>query len=582
MTTSKALMISNQTPRFLFPHIGYNSNSHKTALIQVHSNENLRSQIDVHICSLQNRSVLIHTKAILKGEVEGWTQGSFYHFEFSELQEEGEFYFDCEALGIQSYPFKISKELVFKETISDLLFYFKGQRSTDKWDRADQKAPLFGTDQRFDVRGGWYDASGDYSKYLSHLSYANFMNPQQTPLVAWSLFESADVLADKETLYYKQIRERMNQEALHGCDFLMRMFNQEFKCFYKTLFDKWSKDTEQRELCSYKTQLGVKEQNWQAGFRHGAGLSIAALAKAGAQSERGNWLPEMYLETAQIAYAELIEDNKTWLEDGQENIIDNYTALIAAIELFKATQENNYWHQARLWTGRLLENFDSNESWSGFFKVREGERVFYHAAEAGLPLIALMMALEIEEEPTNRKRITLGIQRGLEFELGITSEVNNPFELARQYAPDAPKSEPKTRFFMPHDNETGYWWQGENARLASLATLGYKASQFEEFTDLSEALTAYADSQLDWILGKNPYDTCMMQGKGRNNPVYEEGWPNAPGGICNGITAGFFDEADIDFIPITPETDCGDQRWRWGEQWIPHGAWFILATSYRA
>jgi len=26
---------------------------------------------------------------------------------------------------------------------------------------------------RVDVHGGWYDASGDRSKYLSHLSYAN-------------------------------------------------------------------------------------------------------------------------------------------------------------------------------------------------------------------------------------------------------------------------------------------------------------------------------------------------------------------------------------------------------------------------
>ena len=36
--------------------------------------------------------------------------------------------------------------------------------------------------KRADLHGGWYDASGDVSKYLSHLSYANYMNPQQTPL----------------------------------------------------------------------------------------------------------------------------------------------------------------------------------------------------------------------------------------------------------------------------------------------------------------------------------------------------------------------------------------------------------------
>ena len=46
-----------------------------------------------------------------------------------------------------------------------------------------------------DVHGGWYDASGDVSKYLSHLSYANYLNPQQTPLAVWGLLEAADLEA---------------------------------------------------------------------------------------------------------------------------------------------------------------------------------------------------------------------------------------------------------------------------------------------------------------------------------------------------------------------------------------------------
>ncbi|MDC7235168.1 MAG: hypothetical protein PQJ58_18180, partial [Spirochaetales bacterium] len=52
---------------------------------------------------------------------------------------------------------------------------------------ADARAPVWGTEERRDVSGGWYDASGDTSKYLSHLSYAGRMSPQQTPLVVWVL-----------------------------------------------------------------------------------------------------------------------------------------------------------------------------------------------------------------------------------------------------------------------------------------------------------------------------------------------------------------------------------------------------------
>ena len=72
---------------------------------------------------------------------------------------------------------------------------------------------------RRDVSGGWFDASGDCSKYLSHLSYANFMNPQQTPLLAWALMAGRAALPAQPRWF----DERMVDEALHGADFLLRM-----------------------------------------------------------------------------------------------------------------------------------------------------------------------------------------------------------------------------------------------------------------------------------------------------------------------------------------------------------------------
>src|SRR5207248_4039708 len=46
-----------------------------------------------------------------------------------------------------------------------------------------------------DVHGGWYDATGDYGKHLSHLDRSTYHNPQQTPLVVYALFEAHDRLA---------------------------------------------------------------------------------------------------------------------------------------------------------------------------------------------------------------------------------------------------------------------------------------------------------------------------------------------------------------------------------------------------
>jgi len=44
--------------------------------------------------------------------------------------------------------------------------------------------------------------------------------------------------------------------------------------------------------------------------------------------------------------------------------------------------------------------------------------------------------------------------------------------------------------------------------------------------------------QLSWIVGRNPFDSSMLQGRGRNNADYSSDFPNLPGGIVNGITSG--------------------------------------------
>jgi hypothetical protein len=136
------------------------------------------------------------------------------------------------------------------------------------------------------------------------------------------------------------------------------------------------------------------------------------------------------------------------------------------------------------------------------------------------------------------------------------------------------------QFFIPHDNESGYWWQGENARLASLASAALMMLPHSKDTQQRKELVAYAQTALGWIFGHNPFDACMMQGRGANNPQYEPGYWNAPGGVCNGITAGLEDESDIDFL--SPQQTEPRHSWRWSEQWIVHGAWLFHALSQAA
>src|SRR5205085_266451 len=93
---------------------------------------------------------------------------------------------------MRSEPFRIADKIYADAFPPAILSYFRSQREGEPYLTADRSIPFVGTrNSRADVHGGWYDASGDVSKYLSHLSYANTMNPQQTPLVVWALAKAA-------------------------------------------------------------------------------------------------------------------------------------------------------------------------------------------------------------------------------------------------------------------------------------------------------------------------------------------------------------------------------------------------------
>jgi hypothetical protein len=229
----------------------------------------------------------------------------------------------------------------------------------------------------------------------------------------------------------------------------------------------------------------------------------------------------------------------------------------------------------------LLARLTTSGNYRDYWRADEKDRPFFHAADAGAPVVTLLGYYDLADAPT-QARIKEAIKGSLGFELWVTGEVPNPFGLARQYVQSGNGARRST-FFYPHDSDTAPWWQGENARLASLAVAANLAIPlYPEDLAFQSKLRAYAADQLDWILGMNPFDASMLQGTGRNNPEYmffgTWQYRSAPGGICNGITSGFKDEHDIDFN--VPSSVTGqDSDWRWAEQWLPHAAWFLLAAA---
>lgn len=558
-------------------HIGYERLGPKKAIIQT-SRPRLSSYTALLVCADSHQTVATLTVE-KQGKVANWHQGHFYLIDFSSFNTPGNYYLRFDHL--RSSHFEIGEHILFDRTLSDVIHYFKSQRCGGIFDQQDRQAPLLNSDETADVHGGWYDASGDVSKYLSHLSYANYLNPQQTPMVVWNMLKGLSLLDGNDKLA-KFTVTRLIEEALFGADFLVRMQNEK-GFFYMTVFDKWSKDTAQREICAYETQLGHKFDDYQAGYRQGAGVSIAALASAARLEVHGEFDQQKYRNAAENGYWHLKEHNTQYLNDGEENIIDEYCALLAAVELFKTTKEARYLEESRVWANRLSARQMNDEHIQHFWAAnQDGSRPYFHAAEAGLPVIALCEYLAIEDDSERASVAKQIITQACEFEVSITNKVKNPFGYPRQYVKGVDEAK-RDAFFVAHNNESGYWWQGENARLGSLATMAYLAQPFIESEILKQQLSKLAQDSINWIVGLNPYDMCMLDGHGRNNPDYlpQYGFFNAKGGVCNGVTGGFEDEEDIAFNPPAQKDDML-QNWRWGEQWIPHGAWYLLAVMSQA
>lgn len=535
------------------------------------------------------------------GTVDRWQHRRFWTIDFSGFSTPGKYRLIVAYPGgaAASHPFRIGTNVLESATISDVIYYFKGQRCSGLLDQADRHLPdPMDSTRRIDLHGGWYDATGDYGKHLSHLSFSAYFNPQQVSFTAWTLMRTYTLLSAKTGTDYRQYCRRLLDEALYGADYLVRC-HVPGGSFYRSVGapgpGKMPADRRiQAEEKSYRIKASAN-QSWggaaqpssplayQSSYRSGGGLAIAALAQAASAPADGDYTRTDYLQAAKDAFAFLEAHNKELTSDGRENILDDYCALMAATELFKASKDETYREAAAKRAQHLMDRLTSWTTYKNYWRADDRDRPFFHPADAGLPIVSLLNYYPYAGTE-GQQRIKDAVLRSLEHELSITHEVSNPFGYSRQLVQDTLGARHST-FFFPHGAETSPWWQGEDARLGSLATAARMASPlFDGERPFQDSLETFALDQLNWILGGNPFDASLLQGTGYNNPVYgffgTFEYTNAPGGIVNGITSGLDDEHDI-ALNIPYAITHKDYDWRWAEQWLPHASWYLLAVASR-
>lgn len=558
--------------------VAYDKEGPKSAVIG--STKMLTDDTPFTIVNVFTSKKVYNGKINKPNSLEDWFPGTFYYrIEFSKFTQSGKFRIEVSVKDhlFSSPDFSIEKYGLATMTIPSVIHYFHKQRAnTEPELKADAHLKLYGSEKFVDLHGGWCDASGDVSKYFSHLAYANFMSPQQIPLVTWSMVQTSEVIP--HLLTSLGMADSIKDEAIWGADYLMRALSDD-NYFYMIVFSYFNKNPDARRVVGLLAN-SVTTSDYQCAFREGGGMAIAALARISGWKHNGDFTSQQYLKGAKRAFSHLLANNTKYDDDGKENIIDDYCALLAATELWIATDSSLYRDEAR----KRVLNLSQRISSQGYFISNDTNRPFWHASDAGMPIVALARYLNKETDPDHRILALSTLKKALDYELTVTNKVANPFGYARQNFLFRGKI--NEGFFIPHENETGWWWQGENARLSSLAAAALIGGRFvysgKNSWGVTDSIAHFTMDQISWILGCNPYSMCFMYQFGKNNVPYMSsnfGHGSQKGGISNGITGkdGNDDGSGIDF-----KINAKGNEWRWTEQWLPHAAWYLLAISAMA
>jgi len=583
--------------KILTNHLGYEPNGPKHAVVLAKAGEVIAN------CGLKNykddQEVLL-LMAKSSGVVDKWRDWFFWTLDFDSFTTEGKYYLQCTAgaESVRSFPFVIQGDVIERGTMSDVIHYFKEERSSGEYDKADRHLNFDGKKEgTVDAHGGWWDATGDYGKHFSHLSFSTYFNPQQIPFTVYSLLKSYEQTKLRGNSNFMRYQAHLLDEAMFGADYIVRMKAPNGSFYRSVTTGQVDQTPAGRRIAGEMKRFGIEgapgqgakgmvesaanDLEYEVSYRSGGGLAIAALAMASVYPVSGEFTSAQYLKAAEDGFDYLEKNNLKLTNDGKENIVDDYCALAGATELYRATKKDKYKAAADRRAKSLMARQISGGGYSNYWRADDGTRPFFHASDGGLPVVSLLYYSEIADPGLKRQVLEI-VKKSLEFELAITGEVNNPFGYSREYVKDKSGSK-RTSFFFPHNSDAAPWWQGENARLASVAAAARLAERvFVNDEAFRSKVEVFATNQLNWILGLNPFDSCMLNGVGRNNPsyMYFDSWEftNAPGGISNGITGGFKDENNIDFLIPYRETGA-DNDWRWGEQWLPHSSWYLLAVA---
>lgn len=387
-----------------------------------------------------------------------------------------------------------------------------------------------------DVTGGWHDA-GDYNKY-------NGFTPHSVYALATLADDGRPLLSDDE-------RRQAIDEACWGADFVLKMWQRGKGLLYRDVWSTyqfWGRPDEETD--------GISGNGDDRPIR-GEGpnpMAAAALARLARLTGRDDYR-DAALDLWRGANAdEARTDRPIFLAE----------LLLADLELSQLTGDVQYRQAADRHVGQIMELQGADGVWPP------------NITSQGLPPAALVGYAQALPGAEKAAEATASLRRWLQRSRQLAE---NPFQIT-------PWAE--NVFFFPAKNPSD-WYTGQNSQYLSQAWALYLAGNLLKDDDAFRL----ADRQIDWVLGANPADVCMLEGQGSFNfPSYAHrfmgrwklwaptpGWERGaiPGMIPNGLRRVAHDiDKPWSELVINP---TAQPDWRSLEAWIPHNAFYLLAVT---
>jgi len=528
-----------------FTHTGYNTDSKKTAFTSLDQGAGYKI-IDLST----NESVL--EKDVLK---QTSNIGTFTVFDFSELKTPGKY--KIVYGNLESKPFPVNEDVwlsTLEKTINLLYVLRCGDEIPGIHLKCHTDWYTVYKGDTIEMSGGWHDA-GDLSQSYS-----------RTAETAGILFK----LARKYEKSDKRLSDRMLEEGVWGLKWIHKNRFDGLQVLGWTTHDHYSDGI-----------IGnFDDTPTQPGRRGGGGgvdnyYSIIANVEASLALAKSD--PELADKSKQYALDDwglLVKSDSRW------STASLSIAIMAGSKLYGITKSDEIKNQIVAYADTLL-TFQQTEpmNWStplsGFFyNNKENDRIFGYPAgfSVASPVLGLVELCKLFPKHEKYAQWYKSVELHANY-LKTIAQFTAPYYMIPANVYKLGTAEDAQVLNGVKMDDTHYlrmfpvWTEhrGNNANVLSFGIGLAAANQLVKDPEMNNI----AQAQLEWVVGKNPFNQSLMFGEGYN---FATQYAAFPGDVTGGLPVGIQTKLDSD-LPYWPAAVFHNYK----EIWIhPSSRWLVL------